>query len=324
MTAVQTVGWLAYYGQTQMYRPLMDAFDKREGEIGLLWSVETGAMVIAMALAAGPLTRWSRVKVAVVGSLIFMVGNCSSAFLANLGTEFFYTGISNFDLLMATRIFVAIGGGITVAAAMAAAASAPHPERIFAIAMITFNLFASLESPLLPMAFIRYGATGGFLFLAGAVPLLLPFFFWLLPPKIQDKDKAEKENVWLSLRSAPNRKLALAAMAALFIYEIGQGGVNIVTGLIGENAGLDPTAVGWAFWGAQTWAFWLRSCRRGSETGTVSVGPLRSGSSSLWLQASGLRSATVGSNSPSPTPSGRRDTILSPPISSPRWHGWTI
>ncbi len=192
MTAVQTVGWLAYYGQTQMYRPLMDAFDKREGEIGLLWSVETGAMVIAMALAAGPLTRWSRVKVAVVGSLIFMVGNCSSAFLANLGTEFFYTGISNFDLLMATRIFVAIGGGITVAAAMAAAASAPHPERIFAIAMITFNLFASLESPLLPMAFIRYGATGGFLFLAGAVPLLLPFFSGYCRRKYKTKIRLRK------------------------------------------------------------------------------------------------------------------------------------
>jgi hypothetical protein len=45
---VQTIGWLSYYGQAQMYRPLMDAFDKREGDIGFLWSVETAAMVIAM------------------------------------------------------------------------------------------------------------------------------------------------------------------------------------------------------------------------------------------------------------------------------------
>lgn len=48
ITAVQTIGWLSYYGQAQMYRPLMDAFDKREGDIGFLWSVETAAMVIAM------------------------------------------------------------------------------------------------------------------------------------------------------------------------------------------------------------------------------------------------------------------------------------
>jgi MFS family permease len=250
-TCVSTIGWLAYYAQTQMYRSIMDAFDKREGAIGLLFTVENWALVIAMALVAGPLTRWSRVKVAVVGSLIFMIGNCASAFLANLGTEYFYTGISNFDLLMATRILVAVGGGVMVASAIAAVASAPHPERIFAITMITYNIVSNAESPLLPAVLIPYGATGGYLFLAGSAVLLFPFYFWLLPPKINEKaEKTEKENVWLSVKSAPNRRLALTAMAALFIYEIGQGGVNIVLGLIGEDAGLDETTLGWVFfWG---------------------------------------------------------------------------
>ena len=59
-TCVATIGWLAYYAQTQMYRPIMDAFDKQEGAIGLLFTVENWAMVIAIALVAGPLTRWSR------------------------------------------------------------------------------------------------------------------------------------------------------------------------------------------------------------------------------------------------------------------------
>ena len=251
ITAVQTIGWLAYYSQAQMYRPVMNAFDKGEGAIGFLWSVEIGAMVIAMGLAAGPLTRWSRVKVAVVGSLIFIVGNCASAFIATLETELLCAGTSNFHLLMASRILVAAGGGMMASAATAAAASAPHPERIFAITLITYSLLSSLESPLLPMVFIPYGAAGGFLFLAAAALLLMPFYFWLLPPKTTEKQEAEKENVWLSLRSAPNRKLALTAMAALFIYEIGQGGVDKLTGLIGEEAGLDQMAVGWVFfWGA--------------------------------------------------------------------------
>jgi hypothetical protein len=84
--------------------------------------------------------------------------------------------------------------------------------------------------------------------------LLLPFSFWLLPPKKSEKENTQKENVWLALRSAPNRRLALTAMAALFIYEIGQGGVDTLTGLIGEEAGMDPTAVGWVFfWGAGWW-----------------------------------------------------------------------
>jgi predicted MFS family arabinose efflux permease len=180
---------------------------------------------------------------------MFMVGNCASAFLSNLGTDFSYMGISHFHLLIATRIFVSLGGGVMASSATAAAASAPHPERIFAIALITYSLFSSLESPLLPMAFIPYGAAGGFLFMAGSALLLLPFSFWLLPPKVIEK--AEKEGVWLSLKSAPNRKLALTAMAALLIFEVGQGGVDKLTGLIGEETGLDETAVGWAFfWGS--------------------------------------------------------------------------
>ncbi len=251
VTGVQTIGWLSYYAQSQMYRSLMDAFDKREGDIGFLYSVEITVMVIAMGLAAGPLTRWSRVKVALVGSMILMAGNLASAFITNLGADYSFAGISSFHLLMATRIIVAVGGGAMVSSVTAALASAPHPERAFAIALITHSLLANVEYPLLPMALIPYGATGGFLFLAGSALLLLPFSFWLLPSNKQYQEATAKESVWISLRRAPNRKLALTAMLALFIYEIGQGGVDRVTALIAEGTGLDETATGWVFfWGA--------------------------------------------------------------------------
>ncbi len=85
--------------------------------------------------------------------------------------------------------------------------------------------------------------------MAVAALVLLPFSFWLLPPsKVAKQDVEKKESIWSVLRSAPNRTLALMAMLAMFIYEIGQGGVYVVSALIGENqAGMNEAAVATAY-----------------------------------------------------------------------------
>ena len=249
VTAVSTVAWLSIFGQPQMYPPVMEAFDQGEEAVGWMWSVETWAGVFGLGLMAGPLTRWSRNLTALIGSLIFISGNLASAFLANLDTELFSGPMSNFDVLVVIRAFTSAGGGIMAASATAACASAPNPQRIFAVTGITWALVANLEAPVLALGIIPNGAAGGFFALAVAALVLLPFSFWLLPPrKVAKQDVEKKQSIWSVLASAPNRTLALMAMLAMFIYEIGQGGVYVVSALIGENqAGMNEAAVATAY-----------------------------------------------------------------------------
>jgi predicted MFS family arabinose efflux permease len=253
ITCTSTIAWISYFGQAQMWDPVVEAFGQDDERTGFLWTIEVTAMVLTMFVAAGPLTRWSRVKVAITGSLIFIVSNLASAYLANLGTEFLFGSFSVFDGLIATRIVASMGAGVMASAGTAAAASSLNPGRIYAITTITWGLLAAGEGILITLLIGPYGAAGGFIFFSIAAVCLLPFSFWLLPPKRNEQEEAKGESVWLALRSAPNRKLAIYAMLAMFIYEVGQGAVYVLTAKIGGEVGMTPTEVGWAY----TWASYL-------------------------------------------------------------------
>jgi len=135
-----------------------------------------------------------------------------------------------------------MGGGLLGAAGTAAAAGARNPQRVFAIVTFTSFLLIAIEPPLLPFVLVPFGAKGGFFALAGATALTMPLFVWLLPPRREDGE--EKSSTWAGLLSAPNRRFALLAMLALFIYEAGQGSVFMFIAEIGERSQLGEQAVG--------------------------------------------------------------------------------
>ncbi len=225
VTATWTVSLLSYYAQVQLLGPLMRQFEQGEEAVGWLFSFETTALALTMLAAAGPLARGSRSRAAFLGGSVVVAANLVSAFAGS------------FEVLAVARVLAGSAAGLIGASGVAAAAGTRDPDRIFATVTFTWGLLAAAPPTLLPYVTVPYGATGGFLALAGISLVLIPLFGWLLPARAAPGDKP-------SLLAAPNRGLALAAMLALFVYEVGQGGVYTFIEQIGLRAPMDEYAIG--------------------------------------------------------------------------------
>jgi DHA1 family inner membrane transport protein len=235
VTATWTVAQLSYYAQPQLLSPIMSQFGRGEQDIGWMYGAELFAFAMTSLAAAGPLGRLSRVRVAMFGGAILVAANLISGLVAS--------GLSDsFELLQFSRVMAGVGGGLITASGTAAAAGAREPQRVFAIVTFAAFLLIAAEPPLLPFLLIPFGAEGGFYALAGATALMMPLFVWLLPPRRDDGE--EESSVWAGLLSAPNRRFALFAMLALFIYEAGQGSVFMFIAEIGDRCQLGEQAVG--------------------------------------------------------------------------------
>ena len=92
--------------------------------------------------------------------------------------------------------------------------------------------------------------------MAATVVLLLPLFRWLPPPQRNLQEEAASQALLASLpplkrfaeklgvRDAPNKEFALVALLALFIYEVGQGAVQVFLEQFGLRAGLEEYRIG--------------------------------------------------------------------------------
>jgi predicted MFS family arabinose efflux permease len=225
VVAADSAGQLSLNAQPQLMGPIMRSLGLGEEAVGWLYSIEITALAIASLTAAGPLARCSRTRVALLGGVLAGAGHATSGFIVD------------FEPLVASRVVAGIGSGLLVAAANAAAASAPNPDRLFAIAGVTNGLLYSIFPTLFPYVTVSYGASGGFIALGLVCFAVIPFFARLLPARETPEESPD-------LMSAPNRDLALVTMLALFIYELGQAGVWAFLGQIGERAGLNEYAVG--------------------------------------------------------------------------------
>jgi predicted MFS family arabinose efflux permease len=235
VTATWIVSQLSYYAQPQLLEPIKTRFGQGDEAVGWMYGSELLAFALTALLAAGPLSRLPRLRVAMFGGLMLALANLASGFVA-------LDDSGSFAALQWLRILAGMGGGVLGAAGTASAASSANPQRVYAIVTFASFLLIAAEPPLLPWVVTPWGASGGFFALAATNVLLLPLFGWLLPPRKSDTE--DEGSIWASILRAPNRALALAAMAALFIYETGQGGVFMFVAEIGERSGLDEQAVG--------------------------------------------------------------------------------
>jgi predicted MFS family arabinose efflux permease len=224
-TAAWSLGLLSYWAQPQLLGPIMRDYDLGEEAVGWLFSLENLAYGLAILIAAGPLARYSRSRVAILGSLLLFGANVASAF------------VGSYEGLLLTRWFAGVGGGLVAAAGTATAASTGNPERVFAIATVGSGLIWSVEPLAIPYATVPFSSSGGFWLLAGVSLATIPLFLWLLPPSAAREAKP-------SLLAAPNRILALVAMSGTFVFEVGQGGVWTFVAQIGEHVGLGEHATG--------------------------------------------------------------------------------
>ena len=272
VTASWLIAQMSYYSQTQLFGPLMTKFGLGEGAIGLMMSQELAVFGLSAIAMAGPLSKISRVKVAMAGGFLVIVGNLVSGYA------------DSFETLRFSRMCAGFGGGMITAAGTAAAASSMNPQRMFSIAMVTWGLVASSQRILIPYVTEPYGASGGFFGMAAAGALLLPFCIWLLPPTDHESVQATTSRVdpslsligriaeRLGLRDAPNRRFALWLMPAIFIFAAGQAAVEVFTEQFGLRSGLEVKEIG-------------------EVLAAVGVGGLAGGAFAAWL---GLRLGTIG------------------------------
>ena len=244
ITACWVLAQMGYYAQAQLFGPVMERYALDESIIGLMMSQEMVAYALTALLMAGPVTRLPRALIALCGGVIVLGSNLVSGFT------------DSFELLRVMRITTGFGAGMIGAAGTAAAASSINPQRVFAIISVSWGLVAAGNNVILPYLTVPYGAMGGYFGMAAAVVILCPLFFWLPPPPEEDTDHTLSPVAWqqlsllqraaekLGVRDAPNKEYALIAMAALFIYEIGQGSTQVFLEQFGLRAGLDEYRIG--------------------------------------------------------------------------------
>jgi len=216
VAAAWAISLVGYYAQSQMLGHVMSEFDKGETAVGWLFSIENAALALAILASAGPMARFSRVRAAFLGATVLVLASVASAFS------------TSWEFLLVMRCIAGMGAGLAGAAGTAAAASARDPARIYAAVTVVWGLAGAAEPTVIPYLTVPFGTTGGFLFIAAVALLAMPLLTGLLPPREELEERP-------SLLSAPNRTLALVAMAGLFIFEVGQGGVWMFIAQIGEQ-----------------------------------------------------------------------------------------
>ena len=225
VTASWTISLFGYYAQAQLLGPIMNDFQLGEEAVGWLFSLENTVLAVSGLIFAGPLARWSRARTAFMAGAIAVAANLASAFSGS------------FETLLVARFVAGAGAGVAGAAGLAAAASARDPDRMFAAVTLAWGLAGAAEPAIIPFATVPFGSTGGFLLVGGVCLALLPLLRWLVPP-------CETEEARPSLRTAPNRLLAIVAMFALLVFEIGQGGIYTFIEQIGLRSQLSPHQIG--------------------------------------------------------------------------------
>ncbi len=242
-TACWFLAQMSYYGQAQMFGPLMSRYGLGEIDVGIMFTQELTVFAITALIIAGPLSRISRVKAAAAGALLLITVNLISA----------YT--DSFEVVRVTRVLAGFAGGLIGAAGTASAASSQNPQRIFAIIGVSWGLIAAVQLAALPYVTVPYGAAGGYYGMAAATVLFLPLLVWLNPPRPHEKMQEsvaveQKLSLWeriterLGVRDAPNARFAILAMVALFTFEIGQGATQVFLEQFGLRTGLEEIRIG--------------------------------------------------------------------------------
>ncbi|MEE9184187.1 MAG: MFS transporter [Acidimicrobiia bacterium] len=230
-SAAWVVAQLSYNALPQLLDPIKVAFDRSDEVVTRMYGYELFFYAVVALAAAGPLARFSRVFVALLGGSVAVAAGIASALT------------DSYSVLVVCRVMLGAGGALVGAAGTAAAASSRNPERVYAVVMIASQVVLAFVPAFLErLALGPFGLDGGFYGLAIATALLMPLFIWLLPPRPSEHEATT--SAWAAILQAPNRAIAVAAMLALLIYETGQGGIWTYLAELGQRSGVDDRLYG--------------------------------------------------------------------------------
>lgn len=230
-SAAWVVSQLSYNTLPQLLDPIKVVFDRSDEVVTRMYGYELFVFAIVALVAAGPLARFSRVLVALLGGVVAVAASIMSALT------------DSYSVLVVCRIMLGAGGALVGVAGTAAAASSRNPERVYAVVMIVSQVVLAFVPALFErLALGPYGLDGGFYGLAIGTALLMPLLIWLLPPR--RSENVPTTSAWTAILQAPNRAIAVVAMLALLIYETGQGGIWTYLAELGRHSRLDDRLYG--------------------------------------------------------------------------------
>jgi predicted MFS family arabinose efflux permease len=230
-SAAWVVSQLSYNTLPQLLDPIKAAFDRSDEVVTRMYGYELFVFAIVALVAAGPLARFSRILVALLGGVVAVAASIMSALT------------DSYSVLVVCRIMLGAGGALVGVAGTAAAASSRNPERVYAVVMIVSQVVLAFVPALFErLALGPFGLDGGFYGLAIGTALLMPLLIWLLPPR--RSENVPTTSAWMAILQAPNRAIAVVAMLALLIYETGQGGIWTYLAELGRHSGVDDRLYG--------------------------------------------------------------------------------
>jgi predicted MFS family arabinose efflux permease len=218
------IGALGIDVAPQVLAAIEDELRISELSAGLAVSTELGALAAASILFARRVARGSRARFALVGAALF----CAAQALAG--------GVNAYGALLATRAVAGLGAGLVAAGAMAAAAGARDPERLFAQVTLVRVLFGASVLTGLPVVRAQLGLAAMFGALAALALLAAPLLRSLPAPAHPAPGGAAGR--------APNLGRAVPALAAVLLTSLGQGAVWSFNEQLGLAIGLSSQQMG--------------------------------------------------------------------------------
>jgi predicted MFS family arabinose efflux permease len=248
LLAATSACWLlaqmAYYSQTQLLTPVMNSYDVSATSVGFMMSNEIIVFALVALFMAAPMARLPRVKIA--------FGSCLSLIICNLISVY----APSFEVLSIVRILAGVSAGMIGAIGTASAATSNNPQRAFAIVAVVSGLGFSINAVIFPYFTIPYGALGGYMVMTFVALICAPLMLWLSAPSDIQRNQKKLEPIpslhspfyrlgeRLGVHRAPNVSIALFAILALVIYEIGQSSLLVYLEQFGVTSGMDLISIG--------------------------------------------------------------------------------
>ena len=195
--------------------------DAQAGALGTLELLAVAGATFALASKAGKI---SCVRLALIGTLVAIVGQLISTL-----TDSFY-------LLLLARVIVGTGLGCAYAAAAMAAASTKNPDRAIGYGNTTALVAVALYLPVLAITIARFGYKGAYVGLGVLCLILIPLLRWLRYDEASDSFADIKSGLAV---------LPLAGLlASIGFFNIAAGAVWGFSERMGVQAGLTVDQIG--------------------------------------------------------------------------------
>lgn len=244
ITGCWLMAQMAYFSQTQLLTSVMTRYDVTATSVGYMMSKEIVVFALVALLMAAPLSRLPRVKIAFVSGISLIACNLIAAYAPS------------FEVLSVARILAGFSAGIIGAIGTVSAATSNKPQRAFAVVAVASGLGFSVNAVIFPYFTVPYGALGGYMVMAGATLICTPLMLWLSTQTNVKRNQKNREHLIsldsplnrlaerLGVYQAPNVSIALFALLALFIYEIGQSSLQVYLEQFGVTTGMDLISIG--------------------------------------------------------------------------------